>query len=490
MTLPPEGRLLQHSLSSLLGRLGVVRATGLLDLTYKKLVRRVVLEGGRIQSLLVNAREDRFFDWLQGRKELAALDPKLVSECEKLIAGQPLTAGVLLQKNLLRPDQLTVKLREYLAALLTESAGWADAQFAIRPGRVPLGAEPVAAWPAVEAALVLARSELTKLRRPPTFPAELAAVEGIEIAGPLELLPAEDGLLGLAIQGARLDELRTNLAFHGGDAVEAALGTFWQAGLLGAVKLPEVAEQEGPVTAAELDRWLKSAAVEDLNSVLGVGPNPDPATVRRAYYRAVRRFHPDRFRGGDLSHRHREIEQAFRVVHEALRVLTDPQARAEFDERRQRLAQATQIAQGAGAAPAGREQQAQSRLMLAQKAMAAGRRVDALTLLEQAVKMAPDDPSYLLPLALLLIGNPARRKDALDLLGKMTRDNPRRADILAAYALALARSGRGPDSVVERGRALLLDPTLPLARALAGDEAALAQVNQDPFLAPLFRVGS
>ena len=48
ISLPSEGRLAAHSLPWLLGTLDVVRATGALDVTRRKLVRRFVLEDGRL----------------------------------------------------------------------------------------------------------------------------------------------------------------------------------------------------------------------------------------------------------------------------------------------------------------------------------------------------------------------------------------------------------------------------------------------------------
>ena len=75
MTLPREGRFAEHACAALLGGLWLVRATGALDITRRKLVRRFVLGHGRLQALVSNARDDRFFDWLVARGDLAAADP-------------------------------------------------------------------------------------------------------------------------------------------------------------------------------------------------------------------------------------------------------------------------------------------------------------------------------------------------------------------------------------------------------------------------------
>ena len=78
VTLPSEGRLAGYSLPRLLGGLGAVHATGALDIVRKKLVRRFVLDGGRLAVLVSNAREDRLADWLIGHGDLADVPPDVL----------------------------------------------------------------------------------------------------------------------------------------------------------------------------------------------------------------------------------------------------------------------------------------------------------------------------------------------------------------------------------------------------------------------------
>jgi curved DNA-binding protein CbpA len=191
----------------------------------------------------------------------------------------------------------------------------------------------------------------------------------------------------------------------------------------------------------------------------------------------VRKFHPDRFREGPLAARHAQVEAAFRLVNEALSVLTDPQARADRDARLRR--------KQTMAAPRDGGELADEYSEKAFEALQRGRRMEAITMLERAIQVAPEEPLHNLRLALLLLGNPVRSGEATTRLSHLARTYPDRADILGAYALALAKTGRPSESAQMRKRALALDPAQITARLAGGEAAALKAAKADPFLAPL-----
>ncbi len=65
------------------------------------------------------------------------------------------------------------------------------------------------------------------------------------------------------------------------------------------------------------------------HEILGVGIDPDPRAVKRAYFRLSREFHPDRFFRRNLGPFATKLERIFRKILEAHELLTDPIARAE-----------------------------------------------------------------------------------------------------------------------------------------------------------------
>jgi curved DNA-binding protein CbpA len=61
--------------------------------------------------------------------------------------------------------------------------------------------------------------------------------------------------------------------------------------------------------------------------VLGISPGTDEATIRAAYRRLMKRFHPDRNRSADAADRAREVAAAYAL-------LSDPEQRSRLDRER------------------------------------------------------------------------------------------------------------------------------------------------------------
>ncbi len=476
LTLAPEGTLAETPLPTLLAAFGWLRASCVLDLSFKKLTRRLVASEGRIEALISNARDDRFFEWLlaAGHVQFAG-DGQLASWLERL-GPSPLTAAAVVGGGLVEAEQAGALQREHLLTLLAETSGWKQCSYAIHPGKVELGREPGVGLAGVEAALETAARE--KLTRSPQIP---AALETHPALPPTEQLGLE-ALVAHALDAARKAgssaDLLARLTRDGIADPRALVAQLLRAGLLVPATLAPVATKsadasaEGAVTRAELERWLRAAEAEDLNAVLDVPQDAKPDTVRKAYYRAVRRYHPDRFREGDLSSFHAKVESAFRLVQEAYHVLTDPVARKAWEARKKK-------AQGAKRLDPVRY--AKERRIKAQRAVEAGRRGDAVTFLEQALSFAPEDLDCRLRLALLLAGNPSRRAEALERLGTLAKAHGTRADVLASYAAALRKAGQEDEASMQLGRAKTLAPRDPFVRAVAGEAVG----KPDPFLETL-----
>ncbi|MDQ7006946.1 MAG: DnaJ domain-containing protein [Acidobacteriota bacterium] len=463
LKLRSEGELRRDSLPALLAALGVLRATGMLELTLQRLVRRFVIQQGELQLSISNAREDRLLEWLVADEQWQPEDPTLLEATVARAADHPLTGACLGASGLVPADAVPGLLKRHLRALLGECAGWKGARYRILPGKVDLGLEPVARWPALAAALDL--DEKTATTTP--LPAWLVA----------RRIPPE-GLEGLDAGGRRLfDRLAQPVSTAELEASERQWAArFLRLDLLVPGQAPEKPEAEDrALDREELERWLACARREDLAGLLGVEPSSPAEQVRRAYYRVVRRFHPDRFRQGPLASFHEQVETAFALVPQALAVLTDPEARRAWENRRARPA----------AADTGK--MAADLDARARRAAAQGRRGDAVSLLEQALAL---DEDFALPryhLALLLAGNPRRRKEALTMLETLHQANPTEPDYLAALALALLRASQPTRARKLLAEARTLAPDSPLVQALAGSAPARRKLERDPFLAPLLR---
>lgn len=71
--------------------------------------------------------------------------------------------------------------------------------------------------------------------------------------------------------------------------------------------------------------WSSGVHFVDYYRLLGVDPRSDEHTIRSAYRRFARRYHPDVAKGKDAARR-------FLLIREAYGVLSDPQKRGRYDQ--------------------------------------------------------------------------------------------------------------------------------------------------------------
>jgi tetratricopeptide (TPR) repeat protein len=475
--IPPEGRIGTTALETLLGMLGAVRATGVVDLKRKKLVRRLVLEQGVIRAILSNANEDRFFEWLLSRGELADLGQDRIAALREALGTQPLAAGFLVAHGALPADRAQALLLAQAGEILTDVAGASDTTFEVRAGRLDLGLEPAIGWPAAAAAVLLARGRARQ--RGPAVPARVVTVldpadEGL--VGALGLSDDERAVLFALAQPLATAELPKRVVPVAPAAARAALELLVRAGLVEAPARAEAGGDEEPLEEVDeqaIKRWLAAAAAENLPELVGCAPGATPTEARRGYYRTVRRFHPDRFRQGPYAGHYKEIENAFRLLHEAIEVMTDPQARARWEKQKK----------GPEVVPPARI--ARRLYEQARELAGGGRRLEALETLERAWKTDASDPRIGVAAALLLFGNPRRRPEAIERLATLARTSPGSADVLGALALCLSRAGRDVEARSWLAKARRDGGRELVVRVAAGEPAALAAARKDPFLAPL-----
>jgi len=72
---------------------------------------------------------------------------------------------------------------------------------------------------------------------------------------------------------------------------------------------------------------------KDYYAVLGVQPDADDQTIKQAYRKLARQYHPDINPGNKLA------EERFKEINEAYEVLNDPQKRQQYEVLRQQYQQ-------------------------------------------------------------------------------------------------------------------------------------------------------
>jgi CheY-like chemotaxis protein/tetratricopeptide (TPR) repeat protein len=155
------------------------------------------------------------------------------------------------------------------------------------------------------------------------------------------------------------------------------------------------------------------AAAADHYQVLGVPRGADAATIKTAYFKLARAFHADSFAGMDLGDAAPALEEVFKRVTEANRVLSHEEERTTYN---------LILENKAKGLPTSVEQvmQAEATFQRAESARKAGRLKDAEKLYREAVAQNAGEANFLLSLATAVHQMYGKASDAevLDLLDK------------------------------------------------------------------------
>lgn len=176
-------------------------------------------------------------------------------------------------------------------------------------------------------------------------------------ASRLRLTPEEGRLLASVGRVSRIDEVLKRSGLDEPRAIAVLLALRAKGAIVPARVVNQSAGPVEPVDAAlaeevdleperkreilELDR---SMAGLDHFAVLGVKAGAPAAEVKKAYYDASRRFHPDRYFGKNLGSYRARVERIFLRVTEAQEVLTDDTRRAAYLKQHPALAAAAAAA--------------------------------------------------------------------------------------------------------------------------------------------------
>ena len=67
---------------------------------------------------------------------------------------------------------------------------------------------------------------------------------------------------------------------------------------------------------------------KDYYEILGVSPDADEKTIKQAYRKLARQYHPD------VNPGNKEAEEKFKTINEAYQALSNPEQRKKYDELR------------------------------------------------------------------------------------------------------------------------------------------------------------
>lgn len=403
----PRDRRLAHALVSTAeaGGAGIVTATR------GKLRRLFCLAEGTIVYAASNLIEEQFVEHLVRTGVLSPSErAALVEAAERAKLKVP---RLLIESE--RPERAVLEraMEGLVVELLTSTLEWPDGESSFAAGVPRLDDEITVRLSPVRLLLDHA------LRYPKTVDAVRVRI------GPPDLRPvvsasvppeAEEDALGryLVLRADGTTDLARLLAESpaGEEATLRAVYGFLLTGWLAPEDAASRRKREAAPSEPELtrDECLGRLAVSegrDNYAVLGVDRTARREKVREAYYALARRYHPDRFRSGALADLLPRFEEYFRWVTEAYNTLIDPARRAEYDEQLAAAPAAGQDTQGPDTGYLARQNFMRGRALAAQRKLN-----EAVTFLENAVKLDPAQAEYHLELGLLLATNPRHREQA------------------------------------------------------------------------------
>ena len=430
--------------------------SGVLQATRGKLKRVFCLEKGWLVFGASNLIEEQLEEYLirQGM-----LSPGARAEASVRAADTKTSVlSDLIQRQVLTDDVLRQATEGLVSTLLTSCLEWPDGDYRFAAGRPELSGKITVRLSPIQYILEHARH----------YPTSIDAVRGR--LGPPDIRPQRTAegdkmLEALASEGASrfllegsdgsrtLGELLADCPAAEEDTLRSLYGLF----LVGA--LDETAAQrkresaaEAPLTEEECVALLGRADGVDHYGVLGLDRQATRPLIRDAYYSLARRYHPDRFRSGELSGFLGQMEKYFTQVTEAYNTLYHADLRKEYDQQMDEVS--PDAAESRGTAHLARQNFLRAKELIERRRFS-----EAAGYLENAIRQNDAEAEYHLELGELLAGNPRRRPDAEEHLLRAAELDPSLPRTYLALGHLYRKAAREADAARLFREVLRWDPS-------------------------------
>jgi tetratricopeptide (TPR) repeat protein len=492
-SLPDSGKLSETPLPVLLLELCRAHFTGALCLTRDRTTKRVLWRDGAPILAESNLASETLGVTLLDSGKLSREDYSKVVGYVQLKNCKE--GKALLDLKLLEPKELFLALKEQLRRRILECFGWPDGAWTLDPKQTP----PSDAQAFRLDPRVLAQDGIESHWSPDRMLASLGeslsrkvrASEGREVlAGRLRAAPGVSRLLDALDGTCTLGE-----AIHraGGPGALPAAWVLDASGLLtyldsdeeGTSDSPQgaedsdfdievvvtgasspvrsaaakatasrgagAAETESPEVAALRKEVTEKHARPDLDhyTLLGVPRQATPADIKRAYFSAAKRLHPDALSRIGLEALRKPANELFARIAKAYAVLSDPKARREYDAD----AASDQVRE------AERIAQAETLYRKGEILVRKGAFQEAIQFLGPAVELWAEDAEYRSALGWALYKKPkSEPQQAREHLSKAVQLEPKNA--VAHYRLGVVLRALGEQEAAQKELALAkqLDP--------------------------------
>jgi tetratricopeptide (TPR) repeat protein len=418
----------------------LARQSGILTATRGKLKRLFCLQDGTLVWALSNVIEEQFTEVLLRDDLLSAGD---LAASQKATDQQGLDLARLLVDNDVVPeDAMQRALNGHVRELLFSTLDWPDGDSSLERGRPDLNGALGARLSCVQLLSDYARQHPDSLdevrkRIGSTAVRLIPREERTALLDGTEAEPVVRHLLAGCDGATSIQDLVTGSP----QQEETTWRSLYAMVLLGMVEPSTARRVVGAeaITQEEILAELDRVEGADYYAVLDVAPHASRQRVLEAYYTLARKFHPDRFGSGPFRDLRPRVEAYFAIVTEAYNTLYDMRLRNEYDEQRA-AAQSKKPEQDTAYL-------ARENFRRAQALIAKGRFTDAVTSLENAIKLDGGNAAYRVELGQLLARNPRLRPQAEEQLLEANRIDPSLVDGYLALGDLYLKTNRRDEAI-------------------------------------------
>jgi len=446
-----------HRLAGMLADLSATNASGIVTVVSTRHRRLFCLDGGWLVSAASNIVEEQFTETiiergLLTREALAAAESQAKSAEKKITA-------YLMEQGTPSSDVLCSLMQAYIVDLLGASLEWPDCRSEFSKGTPNLTGEPLARVSCVSVLLEHARHhprslEQVRVRIGPPNIRPVVRAEAAERLDPEDIDEPTRYLLENCDGNRDLGQLLESRPGQAAGLLRATHGLLLAGVLVPADHGPVITDStKKPPTREEVLGRLTMSERANHYAVLGLDPTANQQEIREAYYHLALRFHPDRFRAGELRDLLGRSEEFFSKVTEAYNTLHDKALRAEYDRQQGDHTRPEPEAEQDGAYLA-RQNYARAKLLIQRRRMQ-----EAVQFLENALSLDESNPLYHIELGRVLIGNPRRRGDAETHLKTAVELDPTSVAALLALGELYRKADRTDDAIRRYREALHWSPS-------------------------------
>jgi len=470
MKIPLQGSIKDTSLVRILVHLNRSIKTGTLTVSTPTATKKIFLKMGDVIFAYSTYEDDRLGEMLlkAGKITVEQYDESV----EILKSTGKKQGAILVELGYLTPKELFWGLKYQVNEIIQGMFLLEDAQYEFREGDIP--AQEVISLKMSMGNLIYAGinriTNWTRIRNemPDTDSVLKLSEDPLSLFQDIELSPQDKKILSLIAGGKTIKEIIDN-SWMGSFEALRILYVLWSIGMIEKAAVQKEAlkpsKTRGKPEGVTLNEILKPLSEEDsritkinslysrleslsFNELLEVDKNADSETIKKKYYHLVKEYHPDRHLAYSAPDTKMKLTRISEALTKAYNTLKDDKLKSEYYKSLASPKKET------GPLESGR---AEDLFKKGTRELKKGNFPGAIDDFTSAIKLKPDNTSYLSYLALTYSKVPGKMKEAEEVLLKAIKLEPFNADLHANLGLIYIRAGLKKKAQSSFQKALKID---------------------------------